>query len=282
MESKAPDYLRLIQHDFNDKDVDNLIGHFRDKERRKEFFKEYKELEMLYEIISPDAFLRQYIDDYRALSAMYEVVQKAYTNKVYIDKEFQRKTNELVREHVSACGLQAVDEIIAIDEKTIGIIKNKEGGDNTKIINLIKGIERIAEEQSDDPYLIAMAERAKAVQENYEDRQTTTSEALDTLLKMIEQNEHRKREQAELKLDGLTYFIYNYLKEGGLSDAERVGKDIKEILKEYPDWAHSDKSMREARQKTTFRICRSINNLDKVSEIVDNLFRLLGNPKNKK
>ena len=282
MESKSPDYLRLIQHDFNDKDVDNLIGHFRDKERRKEFFKEYKGLEMLYEIISPDAFLRQYIDDYRALSAMYEVVRKAYTNKVYVDKEFQRKTNELVREHVGACGLQAVDEIIAIDEKTIGIIKKKEGGDNTKIINLIKGIERIAEEQSDDPYLIAMAERARAVQENYEDRQTTTSEALDTLLKMIEQNEQRKKEQAELKLDGLTYFIYNYLKEGGLSDAEQAGKDIKEILKEYPDWADSDKSMREARQKTTFRVCRSIDNLDKVSEIVDNLFRLIGKPWNDK
>jgi len=54
MESKAPDYLSMIQHNFNDKDVDNPIGHFRDKERRKEFFKEYKELEMLYEIISPD------------------------------------------------------------------------------------------------------------------------------------------------------------------------------------------------------------------------------------
>lgn len=282
MESKVLDYLRLIQHNFNDKDVDNLIGHFRDKERRKEFFKEYKELEMLYEIISPDPFLRQYIDDYRALSAMYEVVRKAYTNKVYVDKEFQRKTNELVREHVGVCGLQGVDEIIAIDEKTIGIIKKKEGGDNTKIINLIKGIERIAEEQSDDPYLIAMAERAKVVQENYEDRQTTTSEALDTLLKMIAQNEQRKKEQAELKLDGLTYFIYNYLRECGLSDADQAGKDIKEILKEYPDWAHSDKSMREARQKTTFRICRSIDNLDKVSQIVDNLFRLLGNPRNKK
>ncbi len=50
--------------------MDNLIEHFRDKERRKEFFKEYKEIfkeykeiEMLYEIISPDAFLRPYTED---------------------------------------------------------------------------------------------------------------------------------------------------------------------------------------------------------------------------
>ena len=54
METKAPAYLRLVTRNFNDKDVDDLIEHFRDKDRRKEFFKEYKEIEMLYEIISPD------------------------------------------------------------------------------------------------------------------------------------------------------------------------------------------------------------------------------------
>ena len=71
MESKAPAYLGLITQNFDDKDVDNLIEHFRDKERRKEFFKEYKEIEMLYEIISPDAFLRPFIDEYTTLSAIY-------------------------------------------------------------------------------------------------------------------------------------------------------------------------------------------------------------------
>jgi type I restriction enzyme R subunit len=56
--------------------VDAVIEHFRDKERRKEFFKEFKELEMLYEIISPDAFLRPYIGDYTGLAAMYAVVRR--------------------------------------------------------------------------------------------------------------------------------------------------------------------------------------------------------------
>src|SRR5207302_1995266 len=40
METKAPPYLALVTRGFDDKDVDNLIEHFRDKERRKEFFKE--------------------------------------------------------------------------------------------------------------------------------------------------------------------------------------------------------------------------------------------------
>jgi len=138
MESTVREYLKLIQHDFNDKDVDNLIEYFRNKERRKEFFKEYKECEMLYEIISPDAFLRPYIDTYIAFSNMYKIVRNAYTEKRYIDKEFMNKTVDLVKENVEVYGPLPVNEIIEINEKTIDIIKQKEGGDNTKVINLIK------------------------------------------------------------------------------------------------------------------------------------------------
>ena len=38
MQTKAPAYLGLIERNFNDKDIDTLIEHFRDPERRKEFF----------------------------------------------------------------------------------------------------------------------------------------------------------------------------------------------------------------------------------------------------
>src|SRR5207249_436914 len=93
METKAPPYLALVTRGFDDKDVDNLIEHFRDKERRKEFFKEYKEIEMLYEIISPDAFLRQFIENYATLSGIYEVVANAFARRVYVDRAFQKKTN---------------------------------------------------------------------------------------------------------------------------------------------------------------------------------------------
>lgn len=276
METKVPTYLELINHKFNDKDVDNLIEHFRDRERRKEFFKEYKELEMLYEIISPDAFLRPYIDNYTTISAMYVVIRRAYARKVYIDKEFQRKTSELVKEHIDAYGLQQVNEVIEIDEKTIELIKEKNDGDNTKIINLIKSIEKKAEEDSDDPYLITMAERAKVIQASYENRQNTTAETLEELIKALEEDEERKKDQASQKLDSVSHFIINKLKEYGLPDADDAGKEIKNIFKEFPDWNRSEKAMREARKKVTFRIYKSIDDLDRVTHIVDELFRILG------
>ena len=60
---------------------------------------------MLYEIISPDAFLRPFIDDYATLSAIYAVVRNAYAKKVYVDKAFQQKTNELVQQHIATSSL---------------------------------------------------------------------------------------------------------------------------------------------------------------------------------
>ena len=111
METKVPPYLALVTRNFNDKDVDNLIEHFRDKDRRNEFFKEYKEIEMLYEIISPDAFLRPFINDYTTLSSIYAVVRNAYAKTVYVDKAFQRKTNELVQKHIDTDGHGAGDKV---------------------------------------------------------------------------------------------------------------------------------------------------------------------------
>lgn len=71
----------------------------------------------------------------------------------------------------------------------------------------IKSIERRALENSDDPFLVAMAERARAVQESFEDRQNSTEGALAELLKQIERDDERKKIQAAKGLDGLSYFV---------------------------------------------------------------------------
>jgi len=275
MEQKAPEYLGLVRRSFDDKDVDGLIEHFRDKERRKEFFKEYKEVEMLYEIISPDAFLRPFIDAYTTLSAIYAVVRKAYATKVYVDRAFQKKTNELVQQHVGTNAIQAVTDFVKIDAETVDLIKTKQGGDSTKVINLIKSIEKVAEENSDDPFLIAMADRAKAVQESYEDRQTSTRDALKDLFGEIEKNEERKRQQAEKGFDGLTFFVYRTLLDAGVDQAEAVSAKVKAAFVDHPSWRTSDAALRELRKEVTFAVYAEVDGLDKVTSIVDILFSLL-------
>jgi len=275
MQQQAPTYLALIERNFDDKDVDTLIEHFRDPERRKAFFKGYKEIEMLYEIISPDAFLRPFIDEYGTLSAIYDVVRKAYTRRVQVDRAFQQKTSELVQKYVGSSYIQPVYEVLQLNEDTVRYLTEHKGGDGKKVINLVKSIEKIAEEASDDPYLIAMAERAQAVQENFENRQTTTAEALESLLREIAANEARKREQAEKGFDGLTYFVYRTLLDAEIGGAEEVSRKIKQAFLLFPNWQKSENSLRELRQKVTFAVLAASNDLDQVTALVDRLFTLL-------
>lgn len=266
---------RLIVHGFNDKDVDGLIEYFRDKERRKEFFKEYKEIEMLYEIISPDAFLRPFIDDYTTVSKIYEVVRKAYTKRVYVDRAFQKKTNELVQGHIGATLNEDPTPYVAIDKRTLEAIAAKEEGKATKVINLVKAIEKSAEEQSDDPFLVAMAERARAVQEAFEDRQSTTEKALEDLLAEVTKNEQRKKAQAEKGLDGLSYFVLCKMTEDGIPNAEAVSAKIREAFSEHPGWKGSDAELRELRKDVTFAVFSEEEDLEKVTTTVEALFSLL-------
>lgn len=276
MESKAPAYLALITQGFNDKDVDNLIEHFRDKERRKEFFKEYKEIEMLYEIISPDAFLRPFIDDYRTVSSIYAVIRNAYAKTVYVDRAFQAKTNELVRTHVGAAMIaDKRAEFVAIDKSTIETIKESQKGDATKVINLVKSIEKTAEDNSDDPFLVALAERAKIVQESFEDRQTSTADALAELLKEIEKNEQRKKEQSAKGLDGLTYFVLCKLTDDEISNPEQVSRRISGEFARFPNWQRSEAELRELRKQVTFAVFAEEDDLEKVTATVEALFTLL-------
>ncbi|MCF6183413.1 MAG: HsdR family type I site-specific deoxyribonuclease [Bacteroidales bacterium] len=275
MEESVPPYLKLITQNFNDKDTDNLIAHFRDKSKRKEFFKLYKEIEMLYEIISPDKFLRPYIDDYATLSAIYKVVRNAYARRIQVDREFQRKTNELIQEKIGMTKLEESNELFEINEKTIEKIKATNKNDNTRVINLVKSIEQIAEKESDDPFLIGLLERAEAVEEQYENRQISTQEALDEIRKIYEDDVKRKKEQAEKGFDGLTFFIYRTLIDKGLSKSEETTKQIKEEFVNNPNWKTSEKELRELRKGVYYAILAVEDDIDKAASIVEELFNHL-------
>jgi type I restriction enzyme R subunit len=275
MEKVVPSYLALIKHGFNDKDTDHLIDHFRDKSKRKEFFKLYKEVEMLYEIISPDKFLRPYIDNYATLSAIYQVVRNAYAKRIQVDREFQRKTNELVQSKIAGSYPEFNKEFFHINEETIEYIKRKNDNENTKVINLIKSIDKIADENSDDPFLIGIRERAEAVEENYESRQINTQEALEEIRKLYEEDINRRKQQKEKGFDGLTFFIYNTLIDKKIKNSEAVTNQIKEEFLNYPNWKSSEKELRELRKAVYFALLSEEDDIDKAANLIDELFNHL-------
>lgn len=201
--------------------------------------------------------------------------RNAYAKKVYVDRAFQKKTNELVQKHIGAEQLVNVAEFVKIDENTIELIKKQKGGDSTKVINLVKSIEKAAEDSSNDPFLIALAERAMAVQTAFEDRQTSTAEALGELIKEVERNEKRKKEQAAKGLDAIGYFVLTRLETEGIKNADATSRKVAESFTKFPNWRTSEGELRELRKQVTFALLREEDDVEKVTAIVEGLFTLL-------
>lgn len=230
---------------------------------------------MLYEIIAPDAFLRPFLDDYTTLSSIYAVVAKAYARAISVDREFQRKTNALVQQHISTLGIGDPGEIVVINSDTIEQIKQRQEGPERKVINLVKSIERAAQANSDDPYLIAMAERARLVQEKFEQRQLSTAEALEALLAEVAQNEARLKQQAEQGFDSFTFFVYQSLLDASVPNPQDVSARIRSAFRDHPNWTSSEAALRELRQQVTFALFAACDQLEQVTPLVEALFTTL-------
>ncbi|MCG7849484.1 MAG: hypothetical protein MIO93_09950, partial [ANME-2 cluster archaeon] len=199
----------------------------------------------------------------------------AYTKRVQVDREFQRKTNELIQEKIGMNNLQQVYEFFEINENTIQKIKENQSNYNTRVINLVKSIEKIAEENSDDPFLIGLQERAVLVEERYEERQISTQEALEEIKKICEDDINRKKEQAEKGFDGLTFFIYRTLLDKDFKNADEITKQIKAEFVNNPNWRTSEKELRNLRTGAYYAVLNEEEDLDKAAAVVEDLFNHL-------
>jgi type I restriction enzyme R subunit len=119
-----------------------------------------------------------------------------------------------------------------------------------------------------------MAERAKAVQESFEDRQVTTAEALGELLKEIEKDERRKKEQSAKGLDGLAYFALCKLTDDGIPNPNAASKKVADAFAKFPNWQRSEAELRELRKQVTFAIFAEEDDLQKITATVESLFTL--------
>ncbi|MGI8582309.1 MAG: type I restriction endonuclease subunit R [Chitinophagaceae bacterium] len=258
MEKEGKEYLGLVSHPFDDKQTDKLIEIFKDKSKRTEFFKFYKQIEMLYEIISPDEFLLPFIEPYKTLSSIYAIVRNAFVKRVYADRDFMRKTEELVKGKVNISDIGEPEKYYSIDEHGLQLIK-EDGAkyENIKVINLIKSIEKWAEEDANKLMMISLQEKADRIKELYEDAQLTTLQTLKRLEELLEQKNENEKIKAEKQFDDIAMSVYVLLLDKKFNNAEVIARSIKEAFGKYPYWKESETDLRELRQQVMFAIMKN-------------------------
>lgn len=271
MKEQSGEYLNLLKGRSGDKLVEHVIDYFDNKDVREVFYKFFKQLESLYEIISPDKFLRDYLDDYTRLSHLYQTVLSAFQPRVHADKELMRKTADLVKTHVKVGQIAEPLPIYEINEQTLEALKKDGKSDKTKVINLRKSITVFIDDNAGRmPYLIGIGERAEAINDLYDQRQIDTIDALREMEELIREINLAKKEQAEKKLDTRTFSVYWILKSRYVAKAEDIARSIEDLLTKYPNWQVNSEERRNLRLGMYSHLMKPIGK-EHVQEVIDKI-----------
>lgn len=270
MADTAPKYLPLSPRNPDDKDVERAIEALAEKEDRKAFFDFYKELEMLYEIISPDTFLRKYMDDYLKLAKLYTVIRNAFSPRPIVTPDFMRKTENLVREKAGAY-LEPPTKTVKLNEEIITAIKSKSTG-KAKVINLVIQIIRTVE-ASGQPHLISIKERAEAILEGYENRQLSTEAAIKEIEDLYRKYQGAQKERKEKGFDENTFAAYWVLKNESVPEAEKVAAEIETVMLKYPHYRDNAAEMRQLKAEL-YKILLTAAGKDKMVQIAKSILEM--------
>ncbi len=167
-----------------------VLKHFRDKDRREEYYRFFREIEELYELLSPDPFLRPYLDDYEKLAHVYHFLRTTYEHGGLADKGLLKKTGELVRMHTETSVIFEPQDEHDLTPETLKRLAASNGPKTVRVLNVLNTIRTLVEEKgAQRPYLIPIGARAEAIAQAFEKRQNTTQEALQELYKLAEEYE---------------------------------------------------------------------------------------------
>lgn len=243
-------YLPLLKGKTQDKATEKALEHFRDQKVRHEFYLFYKELADLYEIISPDSFLREYLDDYQQLTRLYKLLRSAYEPGIRVDKELTRKTARLVQEHTQSGAIKDTLDIYEINEDTLDRIAESSQSYTVSVFNLLKSIQNAVDKKAGiAPYLISIGERAEQIVRAYQERQLSTQETLSRLEELIKEYNDAERARAEKDLSAEAFAVFWLLKRKRIGKPEQAAEKMADIFARYPHWQGSEKQERIVRRE---------------------------------
>ena len=231
--------------------LNNITEHFFDEEKRKEFMKLFKETERSYEILSPDEFLRDYINDYKLLVQVHQIVYNQFNpeaERKRIFRETLKKTEKLIREEVELRSITDSLPVYEITKDIANLVKADNISERVKVVNLhrslIDHIERSIEKQ---PYLLSIYEEIEKTITQLRERQKSVEAALHDLTKLAEQVATSQEEQTKSGLSKEEFSTFWVLRSFQVSKPEAMAGKIYKEMDKHKEWIYNTKIERKLR-----------------------------------
>lgn len=248
------DYLDAGEGGSADERLERLVyGRFLTPEARKAFFEAYKEIEALWEILSPSPELRDHIATYKHLSQLYAAVRNAYADKVGFVADLAYKTRRLIEGSATQEGLGRLTKSVTFDVKTLESLRGEKGSDEGKVFNLVRGLQQeIDEDAATAPVLQPLKDRAERILKDLEERKTTGLAAMDLLAQLAAEKEAALKTARESGLAARAFAIYWTLRgdaalQGAGIEAMEIAREAEALLSRFPNAAVNPDEQRRFR-----------------------------------
>lgn len=282
------DYLAKLSEEQPDKVVSEIIDMFSDENAKQKYYTRWKEIEDMYNIISPDDFLRPYLSDFEKFARIYNILRMYYDNKQHPDLDLSRKTAELVREHTSIGEFKPPKSTYSIDDTTLARIKGDHKTDRERILSMINSILNEVQLNSlKAPYLLSIGERAEQIAQLYGQSQESSEKIAKQLEKLIIEIYEAGKEQKTLKMSPDIFSLYWFLKNNEIKEPEKIAGEMAQVLTKYSRWRTNPRQERDIRlelNRAMTKHSKSVDiqviqkNTEIAKEIIDKL-RVNGNGK---
>ncbi len=273
MKEQAPDYVPFAKG-WDDKAKERAIAHFEEKEKRGKFFKFFRQLQNLYEVISPDAFMRPYIKDYLSLVELYALIRNAYSDRIYVDREISNKTRELLQKHTISGQLEMPGAIHALGPEELAKLRESDASDNTKILNLRKILATtVGEQGAAKPFLLSIGERAEKLAEAYGDRQLTTQQALLEFEKLAREATEADAERQRLGLDENTFAIHKIVGAVDNGFDTKQAKAVNALFEQFSDYRWNKQQESKLRTEL-YKALRPLVGTERMIDVANRLLKL--------
>lgn len=254
LERARRDFLYAPDGGSEDERVERVVyGRFLDPKARKEFFDGYKEIEALWEIVSPAAELRDHLEAFKRLAHLYATVRNAYTDQVVYGADLAYKTAKMVRESAAVQGLGSLVKSITFDTKTIDGLRRDRGSDEGKVINLVRGLSKEIDENPDlAPILVTLKERSDRIIKDLENRTTTGLAAMDRIAALAAEREEALKAAKETGLSSRAFGVYWQLRDdpslkAAQIDAKKLAVESETLLVRFPNARYNIDEQRQLR-----------------------------------
>ena len=236
------EYLKSDSSGSPDEQLERLVyGRFLDPDARKAFFEAYKDIEALWEILSPTPELRDLISPYKQLTLLYAAVRNAYADKIGFVADLAYKTKRLIEGTAEQHGLGRLTKSVTFDVRTLQSLRGEGGSDEGKVFNLVRGLQNEIDDKPETaPVLQPLKDRAERILKDLEERKTTGLAAMDLLGALAVEKDAALKAAKDSGLSGRAFSVYWVLREdmavkNASVDAMALAKEAEALLGRFPN-----------------------------------------------